>query len=46
LGYRQGDFPQAEKASAEQLSLPMYPELSEEAISQVANAVSESISTR
>jgi dTDP-4-amino-4,6-dideoxygalactose transaminase len=46
LGYREGDFPQAEKASAEQLSLPMYPELSEEAISQVANAVSESISSR
>ena len=43
LGYRQGDFPQAEKASAEQLSLPMYPELSEEAISQVANAVSECV---
>jgi dTDP-4-amino-4,6-dideoxygalactose transaminase len=43
LGYREGDFPQAEKASAEQLSLPMYPELSEEAISQVANAVSASL---
>jgi dTDP-4-amino-4,6-dideoxygalactose transaminase len=46
LGYRQGDFPQAEKASAEQLSLPMYPELSEEAISRVAKAVSESIPSR
>jgi len=43
LGYRHGDFPEAEKASAEQLSLPMYPELSEEAISQVASAVSESV---
>jgi dTDP-4-amino-4,6-dideoxygalactose transaminase len=41
LGYRKGDFPQAEKASAEQLSLPMYPELSEAAISQVAAAMSE-----
>ena len=46
LGYRQGDFPQSEKASAEQLSLPMYPELSEEAISRVAKAVSESIPSR
>jgi dTDP-4-amino-4,6-dideoxygalactose transaminase len=41
LGYRQGDFPQAEKMSAEQLSLPMYPELAEEAISQVASALLE-----
>jgi dTDP-4-amino-4,6-dideoxygalactose transaminase len=42
LGHRRGDFPQAEKMSAEQLSLPIYPELSQEAVSQVANAVSES----
>jgi dTDP-4-amino-4,6-dideoxygalactose transaminase len=42
LGYREGDFPQAEKMSAEQLSLPMYPELSEEAVSQVASALLES----
>jgi dTDP-4-amino-4,6-dideoxygalactose transaminase len=39
LGYRWGSFPRTEAAAARVLSLPIYPELSEEAIVQVAKAV-------
>jgi len=39
LGYRAGDFPHSEMASAETLSLPMYAELSSDAISRVAESV-------
>jgi dTDP-4-amino-4,6-dideoxygalactose transaminase len=41
LGYQVGDFPHAEAASREELSLPMYPELSSEQIEQVCSAVEE-----
>jgi dTDP-4-amino-4,6-dideoxygalactose transaminase len=41
LGYHLGDFPQSEKLSRELLSLPMFPELSEESISQVASTIVE-----
>lgn len=46
LGYRQGSFPRAEAASAHVLSLPIYPELSEEAIFLVATAVQEATSQK
>ena len=39
LGYRQGDFPVAEKLSGEILSFPMFPELTEEQIFFVVEQV-------
>ena len=41
LGHRSGDFPAAEKAAAEVLSLPMFPELHAEQIERVAAAIAE-----
>ncbi|HXJ89983.1 MAG TPA: DegT/DnrJ/EryC1/StrS family aminotransferase [Candidatus Binatia bacterium] len=40
LGYGPGAFPQAEAAAREVLSLPLYPELSSQAVAQVAAAAS------
>jgi dTDP-4-amino-4,6-dideoxygalactose transaminase len=41
LGHKAGDFPHAEHAAQEVLSLPMFPELRTEQITRVAEAVSE-----
>ncbi|GAB4376752.1 MAG: DegT/DnrJ/EryC1/StrS family aminotransferase [Calditrichia bacterium] len=41
LGYKKGDFPVTEKVMSEIISLPMYPELSEEQIAYVAEKVME-----
>ena len=41
LGYHRGDFPVAEKAASEVLSLPMYPELEEAAIIKIAEIIKE-----
>ena len=40
LGYREGDFPLAEKASREVLSLPIYPELERDKIELVVKEIS------
>jgi dTDP-4-amino-4,6-dideoxygalactose transaminase len=41
LGHQAGDFPHAEHAAQEELSLPMFPELRSEQIARVAETVSE-----
>lgn len=41
LGYQKGDFPVAESLQEQVISLPMYPELSAESISQVCEAIHE-----
>ena len=39
LGYRAGELPITERVAGETLSLPMYPELTDEQVGQVADAV-------
>ena len=41
LGHQPGDFPHAERAAQEVLSLPMYPELANEQIVRVVDALAE-----
>ncbi|MBI3669773.1 MAG: DegT/DnrJ/EryC1/StrS family aminotransferase [Acidobacteria bacterium] len=43
LGYKRGDLPEAERASGEVLSLPMYAELRPEQIARVAEAVAAAL---
>jgi dTDP-4-amino-4,6-dideoxygalactose transaminase len=44
LGYKLGDFPQSEKAQEEVLSLPMYPELSQEYMEEVVGEIKKFLS--
>ena len=46
LGYGRGAFPRAEAAAEQVLSLPLYPELSSQAVAEVAGAVKKAVANR
>jgi len=46
LGYKEGDFPEAEKASKEALALPMWPEMANEEVDYVIENVKEFYNNR
>src|SRR5438105_4125872 len=41
LGYKAGDFPEAERAARETLAMPIYPEISRDAQRYVVNCIAE-----
>jgi len=41
LGYREGDFPEAERASREVLSLPLYSEMTDEMVVMISETISK-----
>jgi dTDP-4-amino-4,6-dideoxygalactose transaminase len=41
LGYGEGDFPESERAAAEAISLPIYPEITTQDLERVAAAIEE-----
>jgi len=46
LGYKQGDFPISEKIAKEELSLPLFPELTEAEVKQIVGLIESFFSSR
>jgi dTDP-4-amino-4,6-dideoxygalactose transaminase len=46
LGYGRGAFPRSEEAAKQVLSLPLYPEISTQAVTEVAGAVKKAVANR
>ena len=46
LGYKKGDFPIAEKAASQVLSLPMYPELRADQITEIVQCLGNIMSSK
>jgi dTDP-4-amino-4,6-dideoxygalactose transaminase len=46
LGYKEGDFPESERAASEVLALPIYPELSEKNQQYVVNTIKDFYASR
>jgi dTDP-4-amino-4,6-dideoxygalactose transaminase len=46
LGHRRGDFPRSEQAAEEVLSLPIYPEMTEDQVITVARVVRQAVGVR
>lgn len=44
LGYKKGDLPAAERAAAEVMSLPMFPEMEESDVTYIANCLEQVLS--
>jgi dTDP-4-amino-4,6-dideoxygalactose transaminase len=41
LGYERGDFPVSERLASQELSLPMFPEMTQHQIAEVSDAIFE-----
>jgi dTDP-4-amino-4,6-dideoxygalactose transaminase len=41
LGYKRGDFPEAESASLNTLSIPVYPDLTKEEMDYIIQSIKE-----